>query len=201
MIRPVPAPAVTDEEREAAVELLQRACGEGRMTLEEFSVRAGAAWAAEDRAELAEVTEGLAEPPPVGTSQPVSEMSAVFSEHKQFGRWRLPRRLSIRAIFGASKIDFREATIDADAVRDGVVDVTVHVLFGETKLIVPEGVEVEMYGRALFGNRTVNLAPVPRRQGTPIVRLHCKVTFGELKVRSAPADGHRQRFDRLFDRL
>lgn len=200
MIRPVSAPAVTDEEREAAVELLQRACGEGRMTLEDFSVRAGAAWAADDRAELALVTEGLAEPPPVGTSQPVSEMSAIFSEHKQYGRWRLPRRLSIRSIFGANKIDLREATIDADAVRDGVVDVTVRVLFGETKLIVPEGVEVEMYGHAMFGNRTMRLAPVPRRQGTPVVRLHCKVTFGELKVRSAPVESH-ERFDRLFNHM
>ncbi|GAA4210034.1 DUF1707 SHOCT-like domain-containing protein [Actinocatenispora rupis] len=200
VIRPVPAPAVTDDEREAAVELLQRACGEGRMTLEEFSERAGVAWAAESREELATVTEGLSAPPPVGTSQPVSDMSAIFSEHKQYGRWRLPRRMRIRSIFGASKIDLREATIDAEAVRDGVVDITVRVLFGEVKLIVPEGVEVEMYGGAVFGSRKASLNPVPRRQGTPTVRLHCKVTFGELKVSSAPI-GQRDRVDRLFDRL
>ncbi len=185
-LRRIPVPAVTDEDRERAVELLQRACGEGRVTLEEFSVRAGAAWAADTSQELAEVTRGLAAPPPVGTSQPVSEMSAIFGEHKQNGQWRLPRHLSVRAIFGSTKLDLREATIGADAVRDGVVDIEVRVWFGEVKITVPEGVEVELHGRAMFGSRQLSLAAVPRRQGTPLVRVHCSVAFGELKVRSAP---------------
>lgn len=185
-LRPVPPPPLTDSDREAAVELLQGACGEGRLTLEEFSVRAGAAWAADTSEQLAEVTAGLAAPPPVGTSQPVNEVSAVFGEHKQYGRWRVSRTTSVRAVFGATKLDLREATMDADVVRDGVVDIEVRVFCGEVKITVPEGVEVEMYGRSLFGSRTMNLAAVPRRQGTPTVRLHCRVTFGELKVRSAP---------------
>lgn len=189
VIRRVPSPTVTDGEREHAVELLQRACGEGRMTLEEFSVRAGAAWAADTSAELADVTRDLAPPPPVGTSQPVSEISAIFSEHKQAGRWRLPRRLSVRAIFGSTKLDLREATIDADAVTDGVVDIAVKVRFGEVKVTVPEGVEVELFGRTMFGSRQLSLAAVPRRQGTPLVRVHCSVAFGELKVRSARPGG------------
>jgi hypothetical protein len=185
-IQRIPAPAVTDADREQAVELLQRACGEGRMTLEEFSARAGAAWGADTQQELAEITEGLAAPPPVGTSQPVTVMSAVFGEHKQYGRWRLPRALTVRSIFGSAKLDLREATIGADAVADGVVDIRVRVIFGEAKITVPEGVEVELHGRALFGNRHVDLAAVPRRQGTPLVRVHGNVAFGELKVRSAP---------------
>lgn len=185
-IRPLPTPQVTDDERERAVELLQRACGEGRMNLEEFSTRAGLAWAADTRDELAEITEGLAPAPPVGTSQPVSEMSAVFGEHKQHGRWRLPRVLSVRAIFGSARVDLREATIGADAVTDGVVDIHVRVLFGEVKVIVPEGVEVEMSGSCLFGSRNLKLAAVQRKPGTPVIRVHTRVAFGELSVRSAP---------------
>ncbi|MGA8114719.1 MAG: DUF1707 domain-containing protein [Actinocatenispora sp.] len=185
VVRRIPTPAITDADREHAVELLQRACGEGRMTLEEFSVRAGAAWAADTTAELAEVTHDLAAPPLVGTTQPVTEISAIFSEHKQTGRWRLPRRLSVRAVFGSTKLDLREATIGADAVADGVVDIDVKVRFGEVKVTVPEGVEVELHGRAMFGSRHLSLAAVPRRQGTPLVRIQCSVAFGELKVRSA----------------
>ncbi len=182
----LPAAVVTDADRERAAELLQRACGEGRLTLDEFSVRAGAVWAAESQAELAQVTDGLAEPPPVGSSQPVLEMSAVFGEHKQRGKWRLPRMMRVRAVFGSISLDLRQATIGADSVDDGVVDIHARVLFGECKITVPEGVEVEMYGRAAFGSRDLKLAPVPRRAGTPVVRIHSKVAFGELKVRSAP---------------
>lgn len=185
-ITPVPAPAVTDRDREDAVELLQRACGEGRMTLEEFSTRAGAVWAADTRTELDEVTAGLTAPPPVGTSQPAERVSAVFGEHKQRGRWRLPRRLSVRSIFGSAKLDLREAMIDADAAQDRIVDIEVRVVFGEAKLTVPEGVEVEMIGTAMFGTRHLQLAAVPRRQGTPLLRIHTRVAFGELQIRSAP---------------
>jgi hypothetical protein len=181
----LPAAVVTDADREHATELLQRACGEGRLTLDEFSVRAGAVWAADSHAELADVTAGLAEPPPVGSNQPVLEMSAVFGEHKQRGKWRLPRVMRVRAVFGSMSLDLRQATIGADSVDDGVVDIHVRVLFGECKITVPEGVEVEMYGRAAFGSRDLRLAPVPRRAGTPVVRIHSLVWFGELKVRSA----------------
>lgn len=184
----LPAAVVTDADRERAAELLQRACGEGRLTLDEFSVRAAAVWAAESQAELSQVTDGLAEPPPVGVSQPVLEMSAVFGEHKQRGKWRLPRMMRVRAVFGSIALDLRQATIGADSVNEGVVDIHVRVLFGECKITVPEGVEVEMYGRAAFGSRDLRLAPVPRRAGTPVVRIHSKVWFGELKVRSAPHD-------------
>ncbi|BCJ27252.1 DUF1707 domain-containing protein [Actinocatenispora sera] len=189
-LRPVPPPPLTDADREAAVELLQRACGEGRLTLEEFGVRAGAAWAADTSEELAEVTAGLAAAPPVGTSQPVTVISAVFGEHKQYGRWRVSRHTRVRALFGSTKLDLREATMDAEVVRDGVVDIEVRTFCGEVKITVPEGVEVEVYGRSLFGSRTTNLAAVPRRQGTPTIRLHCNVTFGEMKVRSAPLSRH-----------
>jgi hypothetical protein len=182
----LPAAVVTDADRERAAELLQRACGEGRLTLDEFSVRAGAVWAAESQAELSQVTAGLAEPPPVGSSQPVLEMSAVFGEHKQRGKWRLPRMMRVRAVFGSISLDLRQATIGADSVDDGVVDIHARVLFGECKITVPEGVEVEMYGRAAFGSRELKLAPVQRRAGTPVVRIHSTVAFGELKVRSAP---------------
>lgn len=184
----VPAAVVTDADREHAVDLLQRACGEGRLTLDEFSGRAAAVWAAESQAELAQVTDGLAAPPPVGSSQPVLEMSAVFGEHKQRGKWRLPRVMRLRALFGSIELDLRQATIGADSVNDGVVDIHARVMFGECKIKVPEGVEVEMYGRAAFGSRDLKLAPVPRRAGTPVVRINSRVWFGELTVRSAPHD-------------
>lgn len=199
--RKLSTPAVADTDRERAAELLQQACGEGRLTLDEFSARVGAVWAAEDQQALAEATGGLAAPPPVGTSQPVSVVSATFGEHKQKGRWRLPRALAVRVLFGAAKLDLREAMVGPDAVADGAVDIQVKVRFGEVKILVPEGVEVELYGRAVFGSRSLRLAPVPRRIGTPVVRVHARVAFGELKVSSAPPGrtGVAHWLDDIFD--
>lgn len=179
---------ITDEEREHAVDRLQRACGEGRMDLEEFSARAGAVWAAETREELDELMADIAPPPPVGSSQPVPVVSAVMSEHKQKGRWRLPRYVKVRAVFGSALLDLRQATIAPETMDAGAVDIDVTCVCGEAKIVVPEGVEVEMDGKSVMGSRSLKLAAVPRRQGTPLVRIHANVTAGEVTVRSAPMD-------------
>ena len=49
----------SNTEREAAVQLLQTAVGEGRITLAEFEERTAAAYAARTRAELDALTEDL----------------------------------------------------------------------------------------------------------------------------------------------
>jgi uncharacterized protein DUF1707 len=179
---------ISDEERERAVEQLQRACGEGRMDLEEFGARAGAVWAAETHEELDELMADIAPPPPVGSNQPVAMLSAVMSEHKQKGRWRLPRHVKVRAMFGSALLDLRQATIAPETLAAGAVDIDVRCVCGEAKIVVPEGVEVEMDGGAVMGSRSLKLAAVPRRQGTPLVRIHTNVIAGEVTVRSAPPD-------------
>jgi Domain of unknown function (DUF1707) len=49
----------SDAERAATVELLERAHGEGRLTMPEFEERAAAAYAARTRRELAKLTADL----------------------------------------------------------------------------------------------------------------------------------------------
>jgi hypothetical protein len=170
---------IGDPDRERAAELLQRACGEGRLTLEEFSVRVGAVWAADTAAELEKATSGLAPAPPVGTSHVVEKITCVFSENKRAGRWRLPRALRVTTVFGETELDLRDAQTDAD-----VVEIHGRCVFGNVKVIVPEGVEVELLGSAVFGSRKMQLAPVPRVSGTPLVRVTVNTYFGEVDVRS-----------------
>ena len=79
----------SDNERESAAEVLQRACGEGRLTLEEFSVRVGAVYAAESSQEIVQATAGMAVAPIVGSARTVDSVTAIFSESKRKGRWRL----------------------------------------------------------------------------------------------------------------
>jgi hypothetical protein len=175
---------VNDADRQRAAELLQYACGEGRLTLEEFSVRVGAVWAADTDAEIAHATTGLAQAPALGT-QTVEKVVSVFGEHKRVGRWRLPGLLRVVNVFGSCELDLREALTGSDTV-----EIIGTCVFGEVKVIVPEGVEVELQGMAVFASRSMKLAAVPRLAGTPTVHVRINAYFGEVQVRSrGPASG------------
>ena len=52
-------------------------------------------------------------------------------------------------------------------------------------VVVPEGVEAEVAGFTIFGDRRLDLAPVPRRPYTPIVRVRGRTIFGDIRVVSA----------------
>jgi hypothetical protein len=181
MASPVPVPP-SDNERERAAEVLQRACGEGRLTLEEFSVRVGAVWAAETSQEIVQATVGLAPAPIVGSARTVDSVTAVFSESKRKGRWRLRSgRLWLRSIFGNVELDLREVL-----TADETIEISGLCLFGAVKVIVPEGVEVDLTGAVVFSAHNLHLAPVPRVPGTPEVRIELTTWFGNVEVVSKP---------------
>ena len=174
---------ITDVQREQAADILQRACGEGRLTLEEFSARVGSVWAADTSTELETATEGLAAPP-VGISQPEEKITNVFGECKRQGRWRLRGGLRLTNVFGSCELDLREVAVGAEAMSAHAITISGRNVFGEVKVIVPEGVEVEMTGSCVFGSRQMDLAPVPRLSGTPLVQINVNTLFGEITVRS-----------------
>jgi hypothetical protein len=164
--------------------MLQRACGEGRLTLEEFSDRVGTVWAAQDSAGLDEATAGLT-PPLVGTPASTGTMINILGDERRVGRWRLPRRLRIFSLIGDWTLDLRGALVNGDAVADGLVEITHYAVLGDLKVIVPEGVEVELGGMVLIGDRKLELAAVPLRPGTPRIVLRAFALLGDVTVRSA----------------
>jgi hypothetical protein len=135
-----PAP-VAQSDREAVVVALQRAAGDGRLPLQEFSERVAMALTAETRDQLEAATAGLEAAPPVGSTHTVSSVSTLFGNRRQVGRWRLPGALRARALFGDIYLDLRDVI-----VSDDVVDISATTLFGNLCLDVPEGVEVELTG-------------------------------------------------------
>ncbi|GAA1620647.1 DUF1707 SHOCT-like domain-containing protein [Actinoplanes couchii] len=176
---PVPAP-ISDGDRERVSELLQQACGDGRITLEEFSVRVGAAWAASTDIELARATQGLAPLSVVGTARTVEKVVTVLSERKRRGRWRLRSgRLKVFTLLGSTKLDLREVITGED-----VIEIEGSCLFGEFVVIVPEGVEVELSGMNALSSEELRLAAVPRLPGTPVVRVRVDAWFSSVEVRS-----------------
>ncbi|MBM2618231.1 DUF1707 and DUF2154 domain-containing protein [Actinoplanes sp. LDG1-06] len=172
----------SEPEREHAAELLQKACGDGRLTLEQFSMRVGLVWAAENTDELARATEGLGQTPIVGSASTVDKVVTVFSENKRRGRWRLREsRLKVFTLFGSTELDLREVLTDQD-----VIEIAGTCTFGELKVIVPEGVEVDLTGTVAFSSRNMHLAAVPRVAGTPEVRVHITTWFSNVEVVSRP---------------
>ncbi len=180
-----PALRITDTDRERAAEVLERACGEGRLTLEEFSARVGAVWAAQDSTELAHTTADLVqEQPVVGTTQTLEKIVNVFSSSKRQGRWRLLRQVRVVNVFGETELDLRDATPSGEALGAEVIEIGGTNVFGSVLVIVPEGVEVELTGAMVFGGHKMRLAPVPRLAGTPVIRVNVATVFGETRVES-----------------
>ncbi len=175
--------AVTEANRETVVETLQRAAADGRLPLQDFSERVGTALAAQARDQLEAATAGLKAAPPVGSAPAVSSITTFFGNRRQAGRWRLPGTLYARALFGDLHLDLREAII-----HDDVVEISATTLCGNLCVDVPEGVEVELTGFDVLGDRELRLAPVPRHPGTPLIRVRAHGVLGDVYVRT-PAEG------------
>jgi hypothetical protein len=193
-----PAVRASDADREATVTRLQRAVAEGRIDLSEFGDRVAAAYAAATLADLAALVADLppdAAPPVevVGTRTP-EQVSNVFGDIRLAGVSDAPRHLS--TVFGDVRLDLRGLRTGADRV-----ELHLQTWFGDVDVVVAEGVDAELHGRTVFGDRKVQLAPVQRLAGTPLVVVHAKAIFGDLKLRSlAPGDSP-TRWGALMERL
>jgi hypothetical protein len=193
-----PVVRASDADREAVVSRLQTAVAEGRIDLDEFGQRAHAAYAAVTRAELDLLVADLpANAPPrveiVGTRTP-EEVSSVFGDIRLTSRSTPPRRVS--TVFGDIRIDLRGLRTDADRL-----DLYLSTVFGDIDVIVAEGVDAELQGRTVLGDRKVELAAVQRLAGTPLIVVHAKAVFGDLRLRSlAPGDSP-SRWGALLERL
>ena len=185
-IEPRPEPPrrpPTDAEREAAAERLAEAAGDGRLTLEEFSDRVGAVWGAETADELARATAGVASAPLVGTTRTVSTVVSIMGDQTRAGRWRLPARVRGWCLMGDIHLDLRDVVCNEDEVT-----IRTFTVMGDLEVIVPDGVEVELRGFDLMGDRDLRLAPVPRRAGTPLIRVYAYALMGDVMIRSSSVD-------------
>jgi hypothetical protein len=185
----------SDSDREALVARLQQALAEGRLDLDEFGQRAGAAYAAVTTAELAALVADLPAEAPVEIvgSRPPEEQTSVFGDIELSGP-TVPRRAS--TVFGDVRMDLRGLRTDSDRL-----DLYLTTLFGDVDVVVAEGVDAQIEGRTVFGDRKVDLRPVPRVAGTPRIVVHARTVFGDLKLRSLAPGESASRWRQLMDRL
>lgn len=200
---PAPSPRASDAERNQAVERLQTAFAEGRLTDEEFDERMRAALTARTHADLARLLADL--PPAPGAATPAAASPligrqepgapqvhwavAVMSGSERRGRWVAPPSVNAVAVMGGCELDFRAATLASQTTT-----VTVVAIMGGVEITVPPGVRVQWDGFVLMGgvDDRVDDADVP--PGAPLVRVRGLVLMGGVQIRTkAPKDRDRRR--------
>ena len=179
----------SDAERDRAIELLRRAAGEGRLSLEELSDRIEAAAGATTRTQLEVVTGDLPAATTGGEIAASTRNSAVFGDLRRSGAWTVPERSRWDSVFGDVVLDLREAQ-----VREAEVEIEAGTVFGDIELLVPEGITVEVRTRTVFGDIGQDAGEVAP-PGSPRVILSGWTVFGDVSVRA------RRLRERLAERL
>ncbi|MET1072464.1 MAG: DUF1707 domain-containing protein [Umezawaea sp.] len=134
---------VSDAEREHVIGLLQKAIGQGLITLDEFSTRTDTALVAKTRGELNAVLVDLPgmthneQAPKALAPKDRVEIKSTMSTVNRKGRWTVPRELVVRNRMGSTELDFSEAEIP-----HAVVSIELDVTAGSVSILLPEGATV-----------------------------------------------------------
>jgi hypothetical protein len=159
------------------IALLTEAASDGRLTLGEHSERAERAQVARTLGELATLTADLAAP----SAQPIrldghKPIAGIFGRERRDGRWVVPERLGVTAIFGEVVLDLREAVLQSRRIT-----MIATVLGGTVQLIVPEEVAVEVTGSAVLSRKS-HVGTTTTRPETPVIEVRVFALGGRVKV-------------------
>ena len=177
----------SDAERDATVERLSRAAGDGRLTLEEFSQRMEQATGAKTRAELDQLVADLpAEPAVAGAiaaAGPATWHVSPVGGLRVSGPWRMARHVIVASVVGGTRLDLSEAQLAAPEVT-----LTTVSLVGGTQIMVPAGIRVEVSGFSLVGGTRVEGGPEPG-PGAPTVYIRAFSLVGGVRIHRSGSGG------------
>ena len=190
---PRPSPRdlrASDADRDRVLTLLGEAMSDGRLTPEEHAERAERVLSARTLGELAELTADLAAP----SAQPVRldpgrVVAGIMGPARRDGRWVVPEKLTVTAMFGEVEVDFTQAILQTPKVQ-----VYATVFGGRLRIIVPDGVQVVVSGHMVLGRQRGRTDPAAPQAA--VIEVKALVLGGELKVQTPPKN---RRF-RLFSR-
>jgi Domain of unknown function (DUF1707) len=168
---------ISDVDRERAVERLNRAVTEGRLTMSEFDERVAGVLRARTGSEVEPYLADL----PAGLRSPEQgQLRAAMSTIKRTGRWVVPRKLSVANKAGSVKLDLTDAV-----VSHPVIEIAIDVYAGSTTLVLPRGASVDVQQIQLMAS-TAKVRKVPESTepiGEPHVVVTGKQWAGTVKVR------------------
>jgi hypothetical protein len=171
----------SDDEREAVVERLRIASVEGRLTFEELTERTEAAYAAVTRADLELITADLpgmgapgANPAP---EQVKRRFTAVMGDCKERIVGRIDGPLEAVSVMGDVVLDLRGAQVPT-----GEVHISATAVMGDVKIIVPDGVSIELSGHNFLGDRRIAVRDPHPGARVPVVRITAHAVMGDIKI-------------------
>jgi hypothetical protein len=188
----------SDADRDRTIADLREHTAVGRLTLEEFSGRADRAVAAKTLSELEEIRSDLPSAAPATRARRRATWftGVVFGRTQRTGRWRLARRGTALVVFGDLDLDLRQVELSGE-----VASVTAFVLFGNVDLYVPETVEVDLGGLAVFGHRREWGRDLPPSPATPLLRVRVLSLFGTADLWRVPPSWTGRTFDDVIKGL
>jgi hypothetical protein len=179
--RPGAAVRASDAEREAVVERLRVASVEGRLTFGELAERTELAYLAVTRGDLEAVTAdlpGMGAPGAVPAPPQVRRrFTAIMGDVKERISGRVEQTLEALSVMGDVELDLRGAQVPS-----GEVNVEATVIMGDLKVIVPDGVAVEMTGHCVMGDRKVLVRETRGGPRVPVVHVRANVVMGDVKI-------------------
>ncbi|HEX4804543.1 MAG TPA: DUF1707 domain-containing protein [Conexibacter sp.] len=172
-----PSPAL---DRSAAIAQLTRHATAGELTLAEYAEIAAAIEAATTPAQLEAAVAPVSHEPPAPVPTPGRTLVGVFGGTDQRGRWRLPRRLRILAVFGGVSADLGSAQVET-----AISTITVLAVFGGVSLTAPTGVSVQLSGASLLGGKSDKRPVGPPLPGSPLIHVRAYTLLGGVAVERA----------------
>jgi len=166
----------SDADRERVAEILHQAVSDGRLTMEEHAERVEGVYRARTLGELTAFTRDLlpAEQQPFKVD--AQNLVALFGSQRRDGRWVVPAKLPVAALFGTVELDLRQAILQR---RHITLDVS--ALCGRLRLIVPDGVEVRITGRTVLSTARDGRRYDLPEEG-PLVEVTGTLLLGSIKV-------------------
>jgi hypothetical protein len=176
----------SDADREQAAELLRRAAGDGRLTVEELDGRLAEAFAARTRAELERLVADVDVDAAAGaTSLPVLPgeggtkwLISIMTGHDRRGHWRVGPKVINFNLWGGSEIDFNDAVLSARQTEIRIISI-----MGGSTVYVPEGLDVRVSEFALMGGNDIKLGRGRPLPGGPVVHMRLFSLMGGTDVK------------------
>jgi hypothetical protein len=131
------------EDRDAVIETLRVAAGDGRLTADELDERLEIAFNAKTYGELAVLTSDLPVGPATAAVAPVAPKDVARIDCRsgnavRDGHWVVPKRLEVKVTSGNVKLDFTSA-----AISQSVLEIDAEVRSGNLIIITKPGVAVD----------------------------------------------------------
>jgi hypothetical protein len=189
----LPELRASDADREQAAELLRRAAGEGRLTVDELDDRLHQAFASRTRADLERLVVDVVPHDAThaaGVGVPAARVPvrpgeggarwlvSVMSGCDRRGRWRLAPRATNINVWGGSDLDLNDAELSA---QHSVLRVI--TIMGGASIRVPDGLRVEVSEFAFMGGNDVKLGSGPTDPEGPVLHVRMFTLMGGTDVK------------------